>query len=652
MRTVGFLVLLVASPAVWGFASKDVPSWVEEVATRKLPSYPGKVAAAVLLDDQHVTIDASGMMTVTERHAIKVLNQQGKGEAAVRVPYWKNRREIKDLQAWIIEPGGFQKTFDKKNVLDVGLFNEDALYIDGRARVIAADAAEIGAVFAYEYTVQEKALAGVDEFFFQHELPALQSRYSVTLPAGWTAKAVLFNQSPLQPVIDGTTYTWELKDLPYREADDESSDTAPRLAISFQPPAGTSSATPVFSSWTDVSSWNYSLAEGQAEVTPEISAKVGELTASAKTDYDKICAIGRYVQNIRYVAISMDHERGGGYIPHSADLVFNTQYGDCKDKANLMRCMLKAANIQSYLVAIWSGDRTHVRHEWPSPYQFNHMILAAKVGDSVSAAPVVTSPLGRLLIFDPTDSKTPVGDLPWYEQGSYAMVLAKDHGDLLQMPVTQPEANLYEVTADATLLPNGKLTASVVTKKTGQEASRERHHFSDENAQEYKSYYQRALNENAKGSVISKITPEDHFEQNGFDLTLDFESGDYAQLMQNRLMVFSPAVLEISRWVSPVFPKDEKRAGPVVLRATVYRKTVRVKLPDGFTVDEAPVPANYESNFGKFSLNFKQEAGTLIMTEELRTEAATVPAEDFAALKKFFDNCRGADHQSVVLAKN
>jgi len=654
MRSIHVLfAVLTLSPTLWGagFSNKDVPDWVDELSTRKLPAYPGKVAAAVLLNEQHATLDPAGTMTITQRGAIKVLNQQGRSEAHIAVRYWKNRREVKDLHAWIVSPSGFKKSFDKNSVLDIGDFTSWILYEDGRYRAITADNPEIGSVFAYEYTVQQKALSAQDDFMFQTNLPSLQSRYTITLPAGWTAKAALFNQPPIQPVVDGSSYTWELKDLPFRDAEDESGSTVPRLAVSFFPPPGSPSNVVTVNSWGDFSRWQYSLADGQDEVTPEISAKVNELTAGAKSDYEKLCAIGHYVQNIRYVEIATNLQNGGGSIPHAADLVFSKQYGDCKDKANLMRCMLKAAGLQSYLVDIFSGDRTFVRPEWPSD-QFNHMILAAKVSDSVPAATTISSPFGRLLIFDPTDDKTPVGDLPWYLQGSYGLLLANDKGDLVKMPVTKPEANLYEVQADATLQPDGKLSASFLNSKTGQPASKERHRHSDENAEQYKSGYQRFVNESAKGSVISKLTAEDHFEQNKFDVKVDFDSSDYAQLMQGRMLVFRPAVVEIPGSISPIFPKDEKRVSPIVLSSALYRKTVHIKLPPGFSVDEAPIPAKYQSDFGQFSLTFKQEPGMLTVTEELRTETATVPPDQFSAVKKFFDNCRGADRQNAVLVKN
>jgi hypothetical protein len=74
--------------------------------------------------------------------------------------------------------------------------------------------------------------------------------------------------------------------------------------------------------------------------------------------------------------------------------VFRHQCGDCK--ANLMGAMLKAAGIPSYLVIIYSGDRTHVHKEWPSPSQFNHAIIAIQTQPG-TPGPVINVPqLGHL----------------------------------------------------------------------------------------------------------------------------------------------------------------------------------------------------------------------------------------------------------------
>jgi hypothetical protein len=85
--------------------------------------------------------------------------------------------------------------------------------------------------------------------------------------------------------------------------------------------------------------------------------------------------------------------------------VLSRGYGDCKDKANLMRAMLKVLKIEAYPIAIFSGDPTFTREEWASPDQFNHCITAVKVSDETKSPTVIEhSALGRLLIFDATDT--------------------------------------------------------------------------------------------------------------------------------------------------------------------------------------------------------------------------------------------------------
>ena len=204
-----------------------------------------------------------------------------------------------------------------------------------------------------------------------------------------------------------------------------------------------------------------------------VAAKARELTASSKTDLDRIKAIGRFVQNLQYISIDIGVGKGNGYRPHAAAQVLAKAYGDCKDKANLMRSMLQTINIVAYPVAIYSGDPDYVREEWASPDQFNHCIIAIKVGDDVVSPTIITdAKLGRLLIFDATDPYTPVGDLPEHEQGSFALVMAGEAGQLLRMPSLSPEASSYNRQSDIVMTSEGSITATVREKANGQAAAR------------------------------------------------------------------------------------------------------------------------------------------------------------------------------------
>ena len=135
--------------------------------------------------------------------------------------------------------------------------------------------------------------------------------------------------------------------------------------------------------------------------------------------------MAEFAQKIRYVSISTNLSRGGGYVPHTADAVLKAAYGDCKDKSNLLRAMLKSAGVDSYMVSIYSGNPRFTQEEFPSPSQFNHAILAIRVPDAVTLPAAFTHPeVGRLLLFDPTDAHVAFGFIPSHEQNSRALLMA------------------------------------------------------------------------------------------------------------------------------------------------------------------------------------------------------------------------------------
>jgi hypothetical protein len=276
------------------------------------------------------------------------------------------------------------------------------------------------------------------------------------------------------------------------------------------------------------------------------------------------------------------------------------------------------------------------------------MILAVQVSEAVHAPTVISTSAGRLLLFDPTDDKTPMGDLPYYEQGSYALICAGAKGDIAQMPVIAPDANLLTRTIQASMDANGKLTASVTMESQGQAARLERSRH-DVSPEQYKIEMERSLDYYAKTAAVGKIDAHDAFEQDRFSTSLDFVSAGYGQIMQNRLLIFNPLILPPA---AHPFPAEQNRAEPIILNSRLYRAKATVKLPEGFTVDEMPQAFKEDAPFGKFSLVYRQEANQIVVEEELRTEAVTLPASDYAKVKKFFDTVFGASNQSAVLVKN
>ncbi|MBX7220559.1 MAG: DUF3857 domain-containing protein [Blastocatellia bacterium] len=644
------MFLLVGSSAL---AGDDVPAWLRQASLQPTPgNYPKDVPAVVLLDERRVAVEEDGKVTTTTHYAVRVLNREGREYAFAKELYRTDSGKVRDIRAWLLRPNLEPKKYGKDQTLDASMV-EDDVYNEVRLKFISAtDDADAGSVFGFETVSEDRSVFTQFEWQFQDRLPTLQSRFLVDLPTGWRAESVTFNRAKIEPVVAGTSYTWELRDLPpilHEPARPPVTTLAPRVGVSFFAPTGKSTMGKSFANWTDVSVWLSEMSDPQAAPNDALTTKARELTAGAKTDFEKIQAIGNFVQKVRYVSIQTGLGRGGGYRPHGAGDVFAKSYGDCKDKANLMRAMLKTLGITAWPIAIYSGDASYVQEGWPSPQQFNHCIIAVKVDDAVTVPTTIKHPtLGKLLIFDPTDDLTPVGDLPDHEQGSFALLVAGPSGGLWKMPVTTPETNALQRQTEVVLFADGSISAQVREQATGQAAVTARREMRAKSHQDYLKLIERWVTQSVTGAKTTKIEPSDAMHEGRFNLAIDFAAATYGQLMQQRLLVFKPAV--VSRHERLVLT-EASRKYPVQLDSEAFQETVRVKLPEGFAVDELPDPVKLETAFGQYSANCEVKDGQLHFTRRLNLKTTTIPPEQYGVVRTFFEKIRAAETSPVVLAR-
>ena len=646
-------VLLLTAGATLASPGEAAPQWLQQAAALKVPEYDKEVPAVVLRNDEDVVVSDDGRLTTTTTYAVRVLTRDGRVYAQAVELYLTKSGKIREINAWLIRPNGFVKKYAKDETAD-RISDPNDIYDEYRVKAIdASDDADIGVVFGYQAKSEEQPLFNQDRWAFQNRLPTLASRYSLSLPAAWRATSITFNHEKIEPNVSGTNYVWELKDLaPIRPepASPKIRSLAPQVAITyFLGDSGSSPGSKAFETWPQVSRWGTDLHDPQSIPDESVIAKARELTASSKSELDRIKAIAHFVQNLQYISIDIGVGRGNGYRPHPASQVLAKAYGDCKDKANLMRAMLRAINITAYPVFIYSGDSTSVREEWASPVQFNHCIIAVKVSDETTGLTIMPiAKLGRLLIFDATDSNTPVGDLPEDEQGSFALVVAGEAGQLLRMPILPPEASSFDRQTSVVLTPEGSITATVRERANGQTAVDFRRQFRGLSSVEYLKMIENWVSYGATGAVVSRVEPKDNNEGGRFDLDVDFTAVNYAQLMQNRLLVFKPAIVSRQESLSLTEPT---RKHPVVLESRSFSETVRVKLPAGFEVDELPDPLKLDASFGSYNTTYAVKDGELIFTRTLAQRAGTIPVAQYQIVRSFFERIRAAEMSPVVLAR-
>ena len=173
-----------------------------------------------LLHEESVSIDPDGHRVMRERGAVRILQTSSDTIEAYRTYDTKTGR-IRDFQGWLISPSGSATAFAKNRILDVAL-SRDYVYDETRAKVLECGAAAPGSVFAWEIVEEDRSVMVQDEFRFQSRMPVLTSRFSVTLPATWEAKGIVLNAEKVEPRTEGTTWTWEMQNLPWIDREEHS----------------------------------------------------------------------------------------------------------------------------------------------------------------------------------------------------------------------------------------------------------------------------------------------------------------------------------------------------------------------------------------------------------------------------------------------
>lgn len=645
------LVLLNILVSLSIFAD-DAPAWLRQASGIQTPAYEKTVKAVVLHKETSVTLDSEGKLTTTENYAIKILSREGRKEAVGIAFYLVSAGKIRDMNGWLIRPDGTTKEYNKKTIIDQ-ISDPDDIYNEGRIKVIdASEDADVGSVFGYTVVSEEPTLFYQDLWSSQDDLPTILSRHTLNLPKGWKATSVTFNHENIAPQVNGTSYTWELRNLPPIAKEPMSPsfiNIAPFVAINYSPENNSQSVNKAFANWMDVSRWGSTLHDPQVIVNDEVAIKAKEITANAQTELEKIQAIGKYVQSLQYISIDIGVGYGNGYRPRPSNLVLSRGYGDCKDKANLMRALLKVLKIEAYPIAIYSGDSTKVRQEWASPSQFNHCIIAVKVSDSTQGSTIIEHPqLGRLLIFDATDPFTPVGDLPDYLQGSFALIMSGDNGGLIKMPVTPPDFNTWKRKIDVNLGGDGSIKGTISERASGQSSTMARAMVRSLSSADFNNTIEGWLTHGATGAKLIKLTSEDKQAEAKFNLDIEFSAGNYGQLMQGRLLVFKPAIVNRA---DSVYLTEKTRTHPVVFDSDSFDETAVFNLPQGFVVDEIPDAVTLETSFGKYTSKYENKDGKLYYSRSLITTRTVLPVDKYNSVRDFYSKILSAEQAPVVLLK-
>ena len=594
-------------------------------------------------------LEDSGPVVVEDsRERLMILNERGSELGDVRVGFDGefNRFVSAKVECWL--PDGTRKVHFEKDFSTLPAGALMSAYSD--LKIAYLDLPDMPAGTGIDI---QTVIRNTDpELFaqrhsFHREVPVLQSKLRVEAPANWEVefKPMLgWNPTALPPDRqergEGLVLEWTKTDLlGHREEplapgfDDRSLKVAVRLAR-WQTAKGEIRTTN--QSVEDFGRMLAELQAGTAEPTLEIRATTEKILAEVgEHPAARAAALYRWVQeNIRYVAIEVGL---GGWRPYRAAEVFDNRYGDCKDKATLLKAMLEVAGINSYMATLYSHSGM------PRPYVFpnlginsNHAILAVQLGD-------------ELIIADPTERTVPFGRLPPRDQEVELLVIDEKQPRIIETYGAPAEANFQHFLFDLVRKDGGgwEGTASIVMR--GDDHDRLQYHLLS------------AKGSDEVGDSLGKRLPlEPHFYRSHPEWEHTTEDGE--AVLRARLGVsFEVAetragdrvIFRLGEFLEPPVEDFDpgERSAPVVFRTRRTRSAELRLVLDGERVERLPEPVEVESPVGRYTLTWTEEDGHLVARRSFVLDQRIIPPESYDALVQFVETIFAAERAPVVLRR-
>jgi len=473
---------------------------------------------------------------------------------------------------------------------------------------------------------------------FWSDQPIVEKVYSVNVLTSKRLRFSFYNDMSgvtMDSVVSGdrTVYTFRRHDImplkhePSALADN---DMQCKLLLSTAP------------NWESKSMWFYGVNEdyGSFKSTPEVTAKVRELLAPAKTEQDSISILTHWVaDNIRYCGISMGE--GEGYTLHNAEMNFTDRCGVCKDKAGMLVAMLRAAGFKSYAAMTMA----HERIDRIPADQFNHSVC------------VVQHRNGQYELLDPT--WVPGVRELWSsaeQQQGYLMGLPNG-ADLMETPVS-PAANHYlRIIGKSKIKKNGTLEGTITITAEGQSDASVRGVFKARQS-EWRRNLEMELLRIAPNAIIKKVTytDEDHYLEQPVSITYKYSIPDYA-VVDGDDLVFIPITARnlYSRAMGHLYfdTTATERTQPFADRCSrLVEISETITLPGEYkTMEYNASISGVVSPAVNYGCGFRLDGKTLVFGENAMYNKRVYEASDWPPFRQAVANQKKVAATPVVLHK-
>ena len=582
----------------------------------------------VLLDQRVIRVFANGATHRFQAAVFAIRKPPADEESRTyRILFDPLRQRVEVLEAAVLGADGSRRELLTRRELRLSE-SWYGLYYDLHAVDLPFRELEAGDVLSVAFRVLDlepgpRAGTFGDLTFVQGNAPRREMDYVVIVPADLPLdhRLVTPGGRPLdgrqeETVANGLrAVRYVLRDVPADALEPDAPGLAERAAYLH---------VSTFRSYTELGRFYARLAAGARRSSVDLRRLAREGSAAGESEAARVARLHRIVvDRIRYVGLEFGIH---GIRPYDAPQVLSRRFGDCKDTATLLAVMLEEAGVASELALVRTRSLGHVPDQPASLAAFDHAILYVPSLD---------------LWIDPTVRDAPPGVLSPAVQGTTALRIGREGGQLLRIPLAPPEADHAELDYRLTVREDGAAVLVADERWRGWRAAELRRVLRTPRFRARR--LEERLATRHPGSSVANVQVEG-LETLAPTLRLRFEAVLPAlgtpEAVGLRLAT-NPLVPPLTTRISEALPavRDGQRRAHTLEVPHRFQDTVRtrVTLPRGWTLAELPPAREVDRPVGRLAQSLARTPDGYEVTTSYAVRARRVSARKVEALARFGD---------------
>jgi hypothetical protein len=498
-----------------------------------------------------------------------------------------------------------------------------------------------GSVVEYKYTILSPYYRNIDRWFFQTELPVVNSQFKFTYPEIFTYSPDIRGEvkgrmnNTTRPVpnmkfnnnIVEFTYT-NVKGLdkePYvLNSDNLKASVRYELMLFSFPGYITENYS---ATWEQIGKDlnNHDNIGKQLIGNNFLDETVQTVAGSIPNQLEKTEAIFNYVKN------NFAWNRTNGiHAENGVRSTFKDKRGNSADINLTLVSMLQKAGINANPVVLSTVNNLIVNYSFPSVSSLNFLIASAEIN-------------GNLYLMDATEKLSKINMLPLRDLNHRGFQIL-GNGSIKELSLNNYALSNIKQSIMATLNPDGTISGNYVETKDEYFAMMD-NMSKRQDAKEFEKYYLEDFSFDVDNFKI-----DENEEKGIIRYSFKFENVPSADVMGNKILI-NPTLF--SQLMNSKFQYENRNYPLEFGTASNSSYTVKIKIPEGYKIESLPQEKQFviEGNKAGYLYKVEEKDGFIVLNKVEQIAQSILPPSYYKMMKEFEKNQINAEAQQVVLVK-